>query len=220
MPKVVLYNQTGSQVGEIELNDDVFAVKEHQQAIFDTVIAEQAAKRQGTQKAKTRSEVSGGGKKPWRQKGTGRARQGTIRAPQFRGGGVVFAPVPRSYKLKVNKKVVRLAMRCVLSAKVTKGKFVVVDKLELENFKTKGLVNVLNNLKVNDKKVAVVTEAQNSNVEIAGHNIPYLTVQQYNHISVYDIMNVGCVVITKAAVEAFEKMLNPKATKNNEEVLK
>lgn len=207
MPKVVLYNQTGSQVGELELSEEVFGVEDHQQAIFDTIIAEQAAKRQGTQKAKTRSEVSGGGKKPWRQKGTGRARQGTIRAPQFRGGGVVFAPVPRKYELKVNKKVARLAMRCALSSKVREGQIYVVDALELADFKTKSLVKVLEDLKVNGRKVAVVIEDVNANVEIAGHNLPYLLVEQYNHISVYEMMNVNSLVITKAAVEKFEEVL-------------
>ncbi len=207
MPKVVLYNQTGSQVGEIELSEHVFGVEDHQQAIFDTVIAEQAAKRQGTQKAKTRSEVSGGGRKPWRQKGTGRARQGTIRAPQFRGGGVVFAPVPRSYVLKVNKKVARLAMRCALSNKVREGQIYVVESLELADFKTKSLVKVINDLKVNGRKVAIVLEDVNGNVEIAGHNLPYLLVQQYNHISVYEMMNVNSLIITKAAVEKFEEVL-------------
>ena len=207
MPKVVLYNQTGSQVGEIELSEHVFGVEDHQQAIFDTVIAEQAAKRQGTQKAKTRSEVSGGGRKPWRQKGTGRARQGTIRAPQFRGGGVVFAPVPRSYVLKVNKKVARLAMRCALSNKVREGQIYVVESLELADFKTKSLVKVINYLKVNGRKVAIVLEDANGNVEIAGHNLPYLLVQQYNHISVYEMMNVNSLIITKAAVEKFEEVL-------------
>lgn len=207
MPKVVLYNQTGSQVGELELSEEVFGVEDHQQAIFDTIIAEQAAKRQGTQKAKTRSEVSGGGKKPWRQKGTGRARQGTIRAPQFRGGGVVFAPVPRKYELKVNKKVARLAMRCALSSKVREGQIYVVDTLELADFKTKSLVKVLEDLKVNGRKVAVVIEDVNANAEIAGHNLPYLLVEQYNHISVYEMMNVNSLVITKAAVEKFEEVL-------------
>ena len=207
MPKVVLYNQTGSQVGEIELSEHVFGVEDHQQAIFDTVIAEQAAKRQGTQKAKTRSEVSGGGRKPWRQKGTGRARQGTIRAPQFRGGGVVFAPVPRSYVLKVNKKVARLAMRCALSNKVREGQIYVVESLELADFKTKSLVKVINDLKVNGRKVAIVLEDANGNVEIAGHNLPYLLVQQYNHISVYEMMNVNSLIVTKAAVEKFEEVL-------------
>ena len=207
MPKVVLYNQTGSQVGEIELSEHVFGVEDHQQAIFDTVIAEQAAKRQGTQKAKTRSEVSGGGRKPWRQKGTGRARQGTIRAPQFRGGGVVFAPVPRSYDLKVNKKVARLAMRCALSSKVRENQIFVVDSLELADFKTKNLVEIIDNLQVKGRKVAIVLEDTNANVELAGRNVPYLLVQHYNHISVYEMMNVNSLIITKAAVEKFEEVL-------------
>ena len=207
MPKVVLFNQKGSQVGELELSEYVYGCPEHQQAIFDTVIAEQAAKRQGTQKAKTRSEVSGGGKKPWRQKGTGRARQGTIRAPQFRGGGIVFAPVPRTYELKVNKKVARLAMRCALSAKVRDGQIYVVDSIELDSYKTKGLVQVIEDLKVNGRKVAIVLEDTNANVELAGRNLPYLLVQHYNHISVYEMMNVNSLIITKAAALKFEEVL-------------
>lgn len=207
MPKVVLYNQNGSQTGELELNDSVYAVEDRQQAIFDTVIAEQAAMRQGTQKAKTRSEVRGGGRKPWRQKGTGRARQGTIRAPQFRGGGVVFAPVPRKYTLKVNKKVAKLAMKCALSTKVRDGQIYVVESLELETFKTKGLVEVINNLKVTGNKIAVVIDDMNYNVEMAGRNLPYVLVQQYNHISVYEMMLVNSLVITKAAALKFEEVL-------------
>ena len=143
MPTVKLFNQLGKEVGALELSEYVFGQEDNQQAIFDTVIAERAAMRQGTQKAKTRSEVSGGGRKPWRQKGTGRARQGSIRSPQWRGGGVVFAPTPRSYNLKVNKKVVRLAMRCALSSKVREEQIYVVDQIELETFKTKALVEVL-----------------------------------------------------------------------------
>ena len=135
MPTVVLYKQDGSQVGQIELSEHVFGQEDNQQAIFDTIIAERAAMRQGTQKAKTRHEVRGGGKKPWRQKGTGRARQGSIRAPQWRGGGVVFAPTPRSHAIKVNKKVVRLAMRCALSAKVRENQIFVLEDLQLENLK-------------------------------------------------------------------------------------
>lgn len=207
MPKVVLYNQSGSQVGELELSNNVFGVEDNQQAIYDTVVAERAAMRQGTQKAKTRSEVSGGGRKPWRQKGTGRARQGTIRAPQFRGGGVVFAPVPRSYDLKVNKKVARLAMRCALSSKVRENQIFVVDSLELADFKTKNLVEIIDNLQVKGRKVAIVLEDTNANVELAGRNVPYLLVQHYNHISVYEMMNVNSLIITKAAVEKFEEVL-------------
>ena len=207
MPKVVLFNQKGSQVGELELSEYVYGCPEHQQAIFDTVIAEQAAKRQGTQKAKTRSEVSGGGKKPWRQKGTGRARQGTIRAPQFRGGGVVFAPVPRKYTLKVNKKVARLAMRSALSAKVAANQIFVVDEIKFDSYKTKQVVELIDNLKVTGRKVALVLEGTNEQVELAGRNIPYLLVQHYNHISLVEMLNVDSLIITKAAALKFEEVL-------------
>lgn len=142
MPSIVLLNQLGQQVGELALSENVFAVEDHQQAVFDTIVAERAAMRQGTQKAKTRSEVSGGGRKPWRQKGTGRARQGSTRSPQWRGGGVVFAPTPRSYVMKVNKKVVRLAMKCALTYKVQENNLIALNELTLQNFKTKGLVEV------------------------------------------------------------------------------
>ena len=207
MPKVVLYNQLGSQVGELELNNNVFGVEDNQQAIYQTVVAERAAMRQGTQKAKNRSEVSGGGRKPWRQKGTGRARQGSIRAPQWRGGGVVFAPTPRSPAIKVNKKVVRLAMRCALSAKVRNNNIVVLDDIQLETFKTKGLVEVLKAFNLQETKVALVLAEANGNVEIAGRNIPNVLVSNYSHVSVYQMMNAKNLVITKAAVEKFEEVL-------------
>lgn len=207
MPKVVLYNQSGSQVGELELDNNVYAVEENQQAIFDTVIAERAAMRQGTQKAKTRSEVSGGGRKPWRQKGTGRARQGSIRSPQWRGGGVVFAPTPRSHAIKVNKKVVRLAMRCALSTKVRENSMFVLDQITLDTFKTKGLVEVLKAFNLEDKKVVLVLDEANGNVEIAGRNIPNVLVSNYSHVSVYQMMNAKNLVITKAAAQKFEEVL-------------
>jgi large subunit ribosomal protein L4 len=207
MPKVVLYNQLGSQVGELELNNNVFGVEDNQQAIYQTVVAERAAMRQGTQKAKNRSEVSGGGRKPWRQKGTGRARQGSIRAPQWRGGGVVFAPTPRSHAIKVNKKVVRLAMRCALSAKVRNNNIVVLDDIQLETFKTKGLVEVLKAFNLQETKVALVLAEANGNVEIAGRNIPNVLVSNYSHVSVYQMMNAKNLVITKAAVEKFDEVL-------------
>ena len=207
MPTVELLNQKGQKLGQVELSEQVFAVEDHQQAIFDTVIAEKAAMRQGTQKAKTRSEVSGGGRKPWRQKGTGRARQGTIRAPQWRGGGVVFAPTPRSHAIKVNKKVVRLAMRCALSAKVRNNNIVVLDDIQLETFKTKGLVEVLKAFNLQETKVALVLAEANGNVEIAGRNIPNVLVSNYSHVSVYQMMNAKNLVITKAAVEKFEEVL-------------
>lgn len=207
MPKVVLYNQNGSNVGELELNDHVFGVEDNQQAIYDTVIAERAAMRQGTQKAKTRSEVRGGGRKPWRQKGTGRARQGSIRSPQWRGGGGVFAPTPRSHAIKINKKVVRLAMRCALSSKVRDNHIVVLDQLTLDTFKTKGLVEVLKTFHLENDKVVLALDEANGNVELAGRNLPNVLVGQYNHISVYQMMNAKHLVITKTAVEKFEEVL-------------
>lgn len=207
MPKVVLYNQNGSNVGELELNDHVFGVEDNQQVIYDTVIAERAAMKQGTQKAKTRSEVRGGGRKPWRQKGTGRARQGSIRSPQWRGGGVVFAPTPRSHAIKINKKVVRLAMRCALSSKVRDNHIVVLDQLTLDTFKTKGLVEVLKTFHLENDKVVLALDEANGNVELAGRNLPNVLVGQYNHISVYQMMNAKHLVITKTAVEKFEEVL-------------
>ena len=207
MPKVVLYNQNGSNVGELELNDHVFGVEDNQQVIYDTVIAERAAMRQGTQKAKTRSEVRGGGRKPWRQKGTGRARQGSIRSPQWRGGGVVFAPTPRSHAIKINKEVVRLAMRCALSSKVRDNHIVVLDQLTLDTFKTKGLVEVLKTFHLENDKVVLALDEANGNVELAGRNLPNVLVGQYNHISVYQMMNAKHLVITKTAVEKFEEVL-------------
>ena len=207
MPKVVLYNQNGSNVGELELNDHVFGVEDNQQVIYDTVIAERAAMRQGTQKAKTRSEVRGGGRKPWRQKGTGRARQGSIRSPQWRGGGVVFAPTPRSHAIKINKKVVRLAMRCALSSKVRDNHIVVLDQLTLDTFKTKGLVEVLKTFHLENDKVVLALDEANGNVELAGRNLPNVLVGQYNHISVSQMMNAKHLVITKTAVEKFEEVL-------------
>ena len=213
MPSVVLLNQLGQKVSDLNLSEAVFAVKDHQQAIYDTVIAELAAMRQGTQKAKTRSEVSGGGRKPWRQKGTGRARQGSIRAAQWRGGGIVFAPTPRSYKVKVNKKVVRLAMRCALSSKVREEQFIALNEIVLESCKTKGLVEVLNNIKA-EGKILLVTTSQfleetdlGENVAKAGRNIPNLLMIPANRVSVYQMMNATCVVMTQDAVSYFEEVL-------------
>lgn len=206
MPSVVLFDQKGNKVSDLTLSENVFAVKEHQQAIFDTVVAELAAMRQGTQKAKTRSEVSGGGKKPWRQKGTGRARQGTIRAPQWRGGGIVFAPTPRTYNLKVNKKVVRLAMRCALTSKLEENNLIAVNEIKLENFKTKSLVEVLAAVKASGK-VLVITNEPNDFVEIAGRNIPNVLVETASHVSVYQMMNASCVVMTQDVVAYYEEVL-------------
>jgi large subunit ribosomal protein L4 len=206
MPSIVLLNQLGQQVGELTLSENVFAVENHQQAVFDTIVAERAAMRQGTQKAKTRSEVSGGGRKPWRQKGTGRARQGSTRSPQWRGGGVVFAPTPRSYVMKVNKKVVRLAMKCALTYKVQENKLIALNELALQNFKTKGLVEVLNNVKA-EGKILVITKEANDLVELAGRNIPNVLVETACHVSVYQMMNANCVVMTQDAVAYYEEVL-------------
>lgn len=206
MPSVVLLNQLGKEVGNLELSEYVFGAEPHDQAVYETVVAERASLRQGTQKAKTRSEVSGGGKKPWRQKGTGRARQGSIRSPQWRGGGVVFAPTPRSYAVKVNKKVVRLAKRCVLSEKVRENKLIALEALTLEAAKTKSLVEVLKNIKA-EGKVLVVLGERDTVVELAGRNIPNVLVQSVSHASVYDILNSNVVVVTKEAVVKYEEVL-------------
>jgi large subunit ribosomal protein L4 len=206
MPSIVLLNQLGQKVGDLQLSANVFAVEDHQQAVFDTIVAERAAMRQGTQKAKTRSEVSGGGRKPWRQKGTGRARQGSTRSPQWRGGGVVFAPTPRSYVMKVNKKVVRLAMKCALTYKVQENKLIALNELTLQNFKTKGLVEVLNNVKA-EGKILVITKEANDLLELAGRNIPNVLVETASHVSVYQMMNASCVVMTQDAVAYYEEVL-------------
>lgn len=206
MPSVVLYDQTGKQVGDLELSEQVFDVAPHAQAVFETVVASRAAMRQGTQKAKTRTEVSGGGKKPWRQKGTGRARQGSIRSPQWRGGGVVFAPTPRSHAVKVNKKVVKLATKCVLSEKVRENNFIALESLQLENHKTKGLVEVLKNVKAEGKVLLLLSERDN-NIELAGRNIPNVLVLTVSHASVYDLLNSSVLVVTKDAVAKYEEVL-------------
>ena len=208
MPSVVLYNQNGRKLGTLELSDAVFGVEynNYPQAVFETVVAERAAMRQGTQKAKTRTEVSGGGRKPWRQKGTGRARQGSIRSPQWRGGGVVFAPTPRSHAVKVNKKVVKLATRCVLSELVAENNLIALNKLELESCKTKGLVEVLKNVKASGK-VLVLTAERDSNLELAGRNIPNVLVLTVSHASVYDLLNHDVVVLTKDAAANYEEVL-------------
>ena len=207
MPSITMLNQAGKVVKDIELNDLVFGVEPNEQVVYDVIKANNAAKRQGTQKAKTRSEVSGGGRKPWRQKGTGRARQGSIRSPQWRGGGVVFAPVPRSYDLKVNKKVRRLAMKSVLSAKVNESALTVLDKLEMNEIKTKSFVEIMNNVKVSGDKVLFILNENDTNIFLSAKNIENVNINTYNHVSVYDILNANKVVITEAAVKAYEEVL-------------
>jgi large subunit ribosomal protein L4 len=206
MPKVALYNQSGETIGEIELNDSVFGIEPNKHVLFEAVIMQRASLRQGTHKTKNRAEVSGGGRKPWRQKGTGRARQGSIRAPQWRGGGTVFGPVPRSYSYKLPKKVRRLAIKSALSSKVLENNIVVLDNLTLEAPKTKEMVKILNNLSV-DRKALIVTDDVNENITLSARNIPGVTVVTANGINVLDVLNHDKLVITKAAVEKVEEVL-------------
>jgi large subunit ribosomal protein L4 len=206
MPKVSLLNQTGSSVGEIELRDSVFGIEPHSSVLFDAVIAQRASLRQGNHKVKNRSEVAGGGRKPWKQKGTGRARQGSIRSPQWRGGGVVFGPVPRSYSYKLPKKVRRLALRSALSAKVLEENFLVLETLVLGAPKTKDFLKVLKDLSI-EKKALFVTAELDENVALSARNIPGVTVVSATGINVLDLLGHEKIVITKAAVEKIEEVL-------------
>ena len=206
MPTIKVLNQLGAEVKEITLDEQVFGAELNMQVVYDVVNAERAAKRQGTHKVKGRSEVSGGGKKPWRQKGTGRARQGTIRAPQWRGGGIVFGPTPRSYAVKCNKKAVKLAKKCLLSNRLALNKLVVVEDIQLETFKTKDFVKVLENLKA-EGKVVVALANENTNVTIAANNIPNVYVQNYSHLSVYDLINADMFILTEETVKKYEEEL-------------
>lgn len=206
MPKVTVLNQAGASVGEIELNDAIFGIEPNEAVLFDAVIAQRASLRQGTHKVKNRSEVSGGGKKPWRQKGTGRARQGSIRSPQWRGGGTVFGPTPRSYSYKLPKKVRRLALKSALSAKVGEENLLVLDALQLDAPKTKDFKAILGNLKL-DKKALFVTAELDENVALSARNIPGVTVLTASGINVLDLLGHETVVFTKAAVEKVEEVL-------------
>ena len=204
MANVSVYNIEGKEVGTIDLNDAVFGVEVNEHLVHMAVVSQLANKRQGTQKAKTRSEVSGGGRKPWRQKGTGHARQGSTRSPQWTGGGVVFAPVPRDYSFKMNKKEKRAALKSALTSKVEENKFIVVDELNFDEIKTKKFQAVLNNLNVN--KALVVLEDGNKNVEISAKNIPDVKTAHTNTINVYDILKYNTVIATKAVVAAIEEV--------------
>jgi large subunit ribosomal protein L4 len=206
MPKVTLFNQTGSQVGEIELAEAIFGIEPNEAVLFDAVIMQRASLRQGTHKVKNRSEVRGGGRKPWRQKGTGRARQGSIRSPQWRGGGIVFGPTPRSYTYKLNKKVRRLAIKSALSTKVLESNVIVLEDLVLNAPKTKDMVAVLKGLAI-EKKALVVTADVNEAVELSARNIPGLTVVTANGVNVLDVLGHEKLVLTKAAVEKVEEVL-------------
>ena len=204
MAKVSVYNMEGSQVGDIELNDAVFGVEVNEHLVHMAVVSQLANKRQGTQKAKTRSEVSGGGRKPWRQKGTGHARQGSTRAPQWTGGGVVFAPTPRDYSFKLNKKEKRAALKSALTSRVEENKFIVIDEMNFGEIKTKNFQNMLNNLNVS--KALVVLEDGNKNAELSARNIAGVKTAGTNTINVYDIMKYNTVVTTKAAVANIEEV--------------
>ena len=204
MANVSVFNMEGNEVGTMELNDAVFGAKINEHLVHLAVVSQLANKRQGTQKAKTRSEVSGGGRKPWRQKGTGHARQGSTRAPQWTGGGVVFAPVPRDYTMRLNKKEKRAALKSVLTSKVQENKFIVVDELKLDEIKTKTMKNVLNNLKV--EKALVILNDNDQNVVLSARNIAGVKTALTNTINVYDILKYNTVVVTKAAVETIEEV--------------
>ena len=204
MANVAVYNMEGKEVGTIELNDAVFGVEVNEHLVHMAVVQQLANNRQGTQKAKTRSEVSGGGRKPWRQKGTGHARQGSTRAPQWTGGGVVFAPVPRDYSFKMNKKEKKAALKSALTSKVQDSKLIVVDELKFDEIKTKNFATVMSNLNVN--KGLVVLAENDVNVVKSAKNIPTVDTTLVNTINVYDVMKANTVVLTKDAVAKIEEV--------------
>ncbi|MEG0564853.1 MAG: 50S ribosomal protein L4 [Hungatella sp.] len=204
MANVSVYNIEGKEVGTLELNDSIFGVEINEHLVHLAVVAQLANKRQGTQKAKTRAEVSGGGRKPWKQKGTGHARQGSTRAPQWTGGGVVFAPAPRDYTIRLNKKEKRAALKSALTSRVKENKFIVVDDLKFDEIKTKKFQNVMNNLKVS--KALVVLEDGSNNAVLSAKNIPTVKTAYVNTINVYDILKYNTVVATKAAVATIEEV--------------
>ena len=204
MANVSVYNMEGNEVGTLELNDAVFGVNVNEHLVHLAVVSQLANKRQGTQKAKTRAEVSGGGRKPWKQKGTGHARQGSTRSPQWTGGGVVFAPTPRDYTIKLNKKERKLALKSALTSRVNENKFIVVDDLKFDEIKTKKFQNVLNNLKVS--RALVVVGDDSTNAVKSARNIPAVKTAFVNTINVYDILKYNTVVATKTAVAAIEEV--------------
>ena len=204
MANVSVYNIEGNEVGTIDLNDAVFGVEVNEHLLHMAVVNQLANKRQGTQKAKTRSEVSGGGRKPWRQKGTGHARQGSTRSPQWTGGGVVFAPTPRDYSFKLNKKEKRAALKSALTSRVLENKFIVLDEINFGEIKTKNFQNVLNNLNVS--KALVVLEDDNRNAELSARNIAAVKTARTNTINVFDILKYNTVIASKAAVANIEEV--------------
>ncbi len=207
MPKLTLYNKTGSQVGEVDLNDNVFGAEVNGPVVHRAVVAQLAAMRAGTHKTKTRGEVAGGGKKPWRQKGTGRARQGSTSAPNWVGGGNAFAVSPRSYKKKVNKKEKRIAVKSALSNKVEEGKLLVVDSFKMIEPKTKEMVKVLNGLKLGDEKVLIILPGKDEAVYKSARNIPNVKTLVTQALNIYDLLNYEYIVMTKDSVAAIEEVL-------------
>ena len=204
MANVSVYNMEGKEVGTIDLNDAIFGVEVNEHLVHMAVVQQLANNRQGTQKAKTRSEVSGGGRKPWRQKGTGHARQGSTRAPQWTGGGVVFAPVPRDYSFKMNKKEKRAALKSALTSRVQENKLIVIDELKFDEIKTKNFKAVMDNLKVN--KAYVVLNENDEKVVKSARNLPNVQTALTNTINVYDVMKGGTVILTKDAVKTIEEV--------------
>ena len=204
MANVSVYNMKGEEVGKMDLNDAVFGVEVNEHLVHLAVVQQLANNRQGTQKAKTRSEVSGGGRKPWRQKGTGHARQGSTRAPQWKGGGMVFAPVPRDYSFKLNRKEKRLALKSALTSRVQDEKFIVLDELKLDEIKTKKFKEVLDNLKV--EKAMVVTADDDKNVILSARNIATVKTAKADNINTYDVMKYSTVIATKDAVARIEEV--------------
>ncbi|MEG0012955.1 MAG: 50S ribosomal protein L4 [Cellulosilyticaceae bacterium] len=205
MANVTVYNMNGQQVGEVELSEAIFSVEVKENLVHAAVVAHLANRRQGTQSAKTRAEVRGGGRKPWKQKGTGRARQGSIRSPQWTGGGVVFAPKPRDYSVKLNRKEKRIALKSVLTTRVNESKFIVLDELNLSEIKTKAMKNVLGALNLN--KALVVTEGEASkNVMLSARNIQGIKTAAVNNINVYDILKYDTFVVTKEALAKIEEV--------------
>lgn len=208
MAKIDLFNQAGSSIGKIELNDAVFGIEPNTQAMFDAVLTYRASLRQGTHSTKTRAQVRGGGRKPWRQKGTGRARQGSIRSPQWRGGGVVFGPTPRSYKLKMNRKVRKLAMKSAYSVVLKDKQLIALESLAFETPKTKDFINFLNNFEVSNKVLVIVgNETDNDNVFLSGRNLAKVQIAQANSVAVEDLLHNDVVMMTQDAIKMVEEVL-------------
>lgn len=205
MPKVDVYNLSGKKVSNIELNDAVFGIEPHKQSMFDAIIMQRAALRQGTHKTKTRGEVRGGGRKPWRQKGTGRARQGSIRAPQWRGGGTVFGPTPRSYSMKMNKKAYQLALKSMYASKVSQGNLIVIDATDLKTPKTKTMVAAFAALKAT--KPLVITDREDANLSLSIRNIPKTSTMMSSSVSVLDLAKAESVIVTVDAIKKIEEVL-------------